>query len=307
MRRGWLKRLLLSPPLPLLLCLLPLTGCLYRTRKLQPVKPPQVEITTNAAQLAESINHAYDSIQTLSATVDMQASVGGTAKGQITDYTSFRGFILLRKPEMLRVVGLLPVVRTQAFDLVSDGRSFKLLIPPKNMAVEGTNSVTTKSANPLMNLRPAMFFDSMVMPEIKPDDQLLLTTDNVVNQDPKTKKFFEEEYYLLWVVRPGEPGKGPTPFREIIPKRVIRFNRENLQPIEQDTYDALGKRIETITLYGPLQTFGTQRFPGTVTIKRPLDEYQIVMTIQKLVLNQTLKDDQFELEIPPAVKLQRVD
>jgi len=304
MRRGWLRRLLLCPPL---LCLPLMTGCLYHTRKLAPVTPPQVEITTDATPLAESINRVYNSIQTLSATVDLQAEVGGERKGTVTDYTSFRAFVLLRKPESLHVLGLLPIVRTTAFNLVSDGKTFKLLIPPKNMAVEGKNSVTTKSENPLMNLRPNLFFDSMLMPQIKPDDQVILTTDNVVNKDPKTKKFFEERYYLLWIVRPGGPGKGLMPFRELIPERVIRFNRENLQPIEQDIYDEQGKHIETITLYGPLQSFGTEKFPGTITIKRPLEEYQMVLTVQKLVLNQPLADDQFELEIPEGVQVKKLD
>src|SRR5271163_3034747 len=64
MRRGWLRRLLLCPPL---LCMPLMTGCLYHTRKLAPVTAPQVEITTDATQLAESINRVNDSIQTLSA------------------------------------------------------------------------------------------------------------------------------------------------------------------------------------------------------------------------------------------------
>jgi outer membrane lipoprotein-sorting protein len=283
-----------------------MTGCLYHTRKLQPVKESGVVITADAAQLAGGINHTYNSIQSLSATVDLQASVGGTQKGSVTDYTSFRGFILLRKPEMLRVIGLLPVVRTQAFDLVSDGTNFKLLIPPKNEAVEGKNSVTSKSPNPMMNLRPNLFFDSMLIRAIGPEDQVILTTDNNIIQDQKSKKWTEERDYKLEIVQEKSSAKGSGTFRELIDKRVIRFSRDNLQPIEQDVYDRDGN-LETVTLFGPLQTFGTERFPGTITIKRPQEEYQIVMTVQKLVLNQTLKDDQFELEIPDGVKIQKLD
>ena len=87
---------------------------------------------------------------------------------------------------------------------------------------------------------------------------------------------------------------------------MIRFNRENLQPIEQDIYDADGN-IETQTLYGPLQIFGAEKFPGTVTIKRPQEEYQIVLTIQKVVLNQRLADDQFELKIPEGVQIKQLE
>jgi outer membrane lipoprotein-sorting protein len=286
----------------LLLPLFLLTGCLYHTRKLQTPQAPTVVMNAEAVQLATRLKDAYDAIHSLSATVDLQASVGGALKGKVTDYTSFRGFILMRKPEMLRVLGLLPVVRTTAFDLVSDGTDFKLLIPSQNKAIEGNGSVTTKSDNPLMNLRPSLFFDAIMIRPIIPEDEVILTTDDNVAQDPKTKKWFEERDYLLSIVRAKDSSNPKDGIRELIPKRVIRFNRENLQPIEQDIYDQNGT-IETQTLYGPLQKFGGAMFPGVVTIKRPLEEYQIVLTLQKLVLNQPLADDQFELKIPDGVQV----
>jgi hypothetical protein len=313
MRRVELRRLVHRlPPLRLfwacltLTCLPLMTGCLYHTRKLEPPRAPVAQLDADATQLADRINQAYDAVHTLSATVDLQASVGGTRTGAVRDYTSFRGFVRIRKPEMLRVLGLLPVLRTQAFDLVSDGTTFKLLIPPKNKAVEGKNSVTTKSENPMMDLRPSLFFDSILIRAVQPDDQVILTTDSNISQDPKTKQWFEERYYLLSIVRAKAPGRGPNPIHELIPERVIRFNRENLQPIEQDIYDPDGN-IETQTLYGSLQTFGTVKFPGTITIKRPIEEFQIVMTIQELKLNQELKDDQFELTIPEGTQIQRLN
>ncbi len=283
-----------------------MTGCLYHTRKLQTPQAPSSVLTADAARLVANVNRTYDTIQTLSATVDLQASVGGAHKGAITDYTSLRTFILLRKPEMLRVLGQLPVVRTLAFNLVSDGSKFKLLIPSQNKLIEGKNTVTTKSANTLMNLRPNLFFDSILIHSIGPDDQVILTTDNNVSQDPKTKKWIEERNYLLSVVQAKAISPGPNPIQELIPKRVIRFDRQDLRPIEQDSYDKDGN-IETITLYGPPQVFGSEKFPGTITIKRPLEEYQIVLTLQKLVLNQPLKDDQFELETPSGVAVQRLN
>jgi hypothetical protein len=295
--------LALCPPL---LCLPLLTGCLYHTRKLQAVKPSGTVMSADATQLAGVLIRNYDAIQTLSATVDMQASVGGNKKGSVTDYTSFRGFILVRKPAMLRVIGLLPVVRTQAFDLASDGKTFKLLIPPKNEAVEGSNSLTTRSSNPLMNLRPGMFLDSMLIRGVGAGDEVFLTLDSTVSQDAKTKKWTEQRDYLLWFVRP-KIANNPSDVPELIPEREVRFSGDTLQPIEQDIYDQEGKNIETIALYGPLQTFGKERFPGTIVIKRPLEEYQIVLTIQKLVLNQTLGDDQFDLKIPDGVQIHKMD
>src|SRR5580704_974625 len=121
MRRFWFQAMAL--------CLPVLTGCLSHTRKLQQPKMPSVVQSADVHQLVSNINKQYDAIQTLKATVEFQASVGGEQKGKITDYTSVRAYILLRKPEMLRVVGLLPVLNTIAFDMASDGSTFTLRIP----------------------------------------------------------------------------------------------------------------------------------------------------------------------------------
>lgn len=296
MRRSWLSALALFFPI--------LSGCLSHTRKLQTVRPPAVVETADAVQLADSLNRNYAAINSMTATVDFQASVGGTRKGKVTDYTSFRGYILLRKPEMLRVLGLVPVVRTTAFDLASNGDTFKLLIPSQHKAIEGKTSVERKSPNALLNLRPKVFFDSMLIRGIAPDEQVMLTTDTNTVQDTKTKLWFEERDYLLSIVRVKVESRTET-LHQLIPVRVIRFNRADLRPIEQDIYDKDGA-IETQTMYGPDQTFGTARFPGTITIKRPLEEYQIVLTIQKLVLNQHLADDQFQLKVPEGTAVQEL-
>jgi len=68
-------------------------------------------------------------------------SVGGVKKGKVTDYQQIRGYILARKPSMLRMIGLMPIVRNHAFDMVSDGRDFKLWIPTKNRFVVGRNDI----------------------------------------------------------------------------------------------------------------------------------------------------------------------
>jgi len=69
--------------------------------------------------------------------------------------------------------------------------------------------------------------------------------------------------------------------QELIPERVIHFSRTDLQLYQEDMYDAKGS-IQTTAIYGPMQTFGQQKFPGTVTIKRPLEELQIMITIQNV-------------------------
>jgi hypothetical protein len=292
MSKHWLRALTLILPT--------LTGCLYHTRKVTVPKPAGVAQSARGEELVKQVNDAYAAIRTLTATVEFQAQVGGAKKGAVTDYTSFRGYILMEKPGKLRVLGLVPVLHTHAFDLASNGDTFKLLIPPKSKAIEGKAQVTKPSKNALENLRPGLFFDSMLIHSISPDDQIFVTGESRVFMDKERKQLLEEPVYDLAIVRRKPDGN------ELMLDRVIRFGRTNLLPFEQDIYDSDGN-ITTQVLYGPYQTFGNTRFPGTVTIKRPLDEYQITLTIEKLTLNQNLTEDQFELKIPEGIPIQQLN
>ena len=276
-----------------------LNGCLWHTRRVPQAKMPANVQSAPPEQLVETINKQYDAVSTMSATVTFTATEGGTLKGTQTTYTSFSGYIRLRKPDWLRVIGFLPVVHTRAFDMASDGHAFKLLIPPKNKAVEGTNSITKPSANAIENMRPFIFSDSLLIPKIGPDDLLLVTTDSPTVMNPKTRKLeFQPEYLLTVLNREGGSNV-------LLAKRVIHFSRLDLRPIGEDIYGTDGQ-VQTQAIYGPLQTFGNVRFPGTITIKWPLQEQQILITIEKLALNEPLDDATFQLEIPPGVPVQKL-
>ena len=280
--------------------LLPLVnGCLWHTRRVPQAKMPTNVLSAPPERLVETINKQYDAVTTLSATVTFTATEGGSLKGKETTYTSFSGYIRMRKPESLRVIGFLPVVHTRAFDMASDGGKFKLLIPPKNKAIEGTNAITKPSTNPIENMRPFIFSDSLLVRKIGPDDLLLVTSDSPTGVNPKTKKLEFQPEYLVTVL--NREGGGNV----LLAKRVIHFSRIDLRPIEEDIYGPDGQ-VQTQAIYGPKQTFGNVQFPGTVTIKWPLQEQQILITIEKLALNEPLDDATFQLEIPQGIPVQKL-
>jgi outer membrane lipoprotein-sorting protein len=283
----------------LTLALPALNGCLWHTRRVPKAKMPTTILSATPEQLVSIINQQYDSINTLNATVTFTATEGGSLNGKVKTITPFSGYILLRKPEWLRVIGFLPVVHTRAFDMASDGDHFQLWIPPKNKVIEGSNRVTVKSANPIENIRPYIFFGSLLMPKITPQDKLIMTADSDVVVNPKTKKLEIRPEYLLTVARPQ--GNSNVQLAE----RVIQFDRTNLRPVEEDMYDD-GGQVQTTTTYGPLQRYGTEQYPGTITIKRPLEQYQILITFQKLRVNQPLNDEQFQLTIPKGTPVQKL-
>ena len=116
-----------------LLAILPLAGCLFRSRRVERQVSTAPLKSATQAELIDYINGQADKIKSLQATVDIDTSVGGIKKGKVIDYQQIRGYILARKPAMLRMIGLLPIVRNKAFDMVSDGRTSSCGFRPKTV------------------------------------------------------------------------------------------------------------------------------------------------------------------------------
>ncbi len=275
------------------------SGCLKHTRILERPQQPTVVLSSNAQQLISGLNEHYDAIHSMNATVLIQASVGGASKGKITDYTSLRGYILLRQPNMLRVLGFLPVIETRAFDMTSNGKTFTLLIPSKSEAITGSGTVTTPSPNPLMNLRPVVFYDSLLVGKVGPNDLIYVTSDTRIAPVPNSKHMVIEPDYELGILRRVGDSQ------QLLPERVIHISRTNLLPYQQDEYDDHGILV-TRTLYSDYQTFDNIPYPTHIVINRLIDGYKIDLKFSKLTFNHTLRDDQFDLEIPSGTKIQKL-
>ena len=277
-----------------------LTGCLTHTRSIQRSLPPDVVLNATLDQLVQQVNAEYAAVNSLTATVDLDATATNTVKGEEKDFPETRAYVLLRKPAMLRVLGLVPVLHTHAFDLVSDGQTFTLLNSVQNKAITGSNTVATPSKSALENFRPNMFLDSLLVKGIDPDEFVSLTTDTrVIERNTKRKEVVEEPDYNLTLTR----RKGDT--NEMTAIRVIHISRTTLLPYQQDIYDGAGN-IVTKTVYGTYKDFGGVKFPATVIISREQEHYSVKLTIVKLLENQTLGDDQFELKIPDGTPVQRL-
>ena len=102
-------------------------------------------------------------MKSLNATVNIDTSVGGAKKGKVTDYQQISGYILLRRPSMIRMIGLFPLVRNKAFDMVSDGNEFKLWIPVKNKFYVGHNDVDESGGQPAGEPASAAIYDALLL------------------------------------------------------------------------------------------------------------------------------------------------
>ena len=285
-----------------LLALLPLvllSGCLFSTRRLPQPRGPVTVQTISPAELVNRLNRQWAAIESLTAKVEIQASVLHSAQGVAKDYTSIPGIILMRKPEFLRVYGMVPLIRTEMFDMVSDGRNFTLYVPSRNKAMEGSNSLKTKSANQLENLRPGFFLDALIVRGLEPDQYYTVITDTDTEEDPSKKHLVQTPEYILSILRVK-----PESHEEAL-VRVVRFHRDDLLPYQQDIYDSDGN-TETQVVYERYADFNGTKFPTRVTIKRPMDEIQIVLMLESVTENQPLKDDQFIIKMAPGTEVQKL-
>src|ERR1700733_4217009 len=283
----------------LVLAVLPTTGCLFRTRPVEETysKAPLQETTQSG--LINSINQQAEKIQSLKATVDIDTSVGGAKKGHQTDYKEIRGYVLARKPAMLHMIGLLPIVRTTAFDMVSNGEEFKLWIPPKNRFVTGRNDVQTHNTDqPMESIRPQDIYDALLIQPIDPEHEIaVLENSEEILHDSKGHRVLQDDYELI-VIRKGEQGWALS--------RKIVFSRIDLQPHHQYIYDQQGKLV-TDARYANYKDNDGVSFPSRIEISRPQEEYDITLNLLKLEMNKPLNDDQFGLQQPPGAEVVHLD
>jgi outer membrane lipoprotein-sorting protein len=285
--------------------LLPLTGCLsVRTRTVNKTVVASNVQEATLDELLKQMANRYAAVNTLNLSVNITATTGGAHQGEVKEYPSFAGYIFLRKPADLRVLMLVPFVRSRALDMVSDGKNFKLLISaPKAKAILGPEVMTTPSKNGLENLRPNIIRDALQVPPVEPDDFVALTTGfRTLAPAHGKKEAIEEPDYDLTILRRKA---GETNERVLERVRVIHISRVTLLPYEQDLYDDAGRLVTTIN-YDKFQKFGDLMYPTSIFLKRPIDEYTLQIDVTKLVLNQPLDDEAFKLVIPEGVPVQKM-
>jgi outer membrane lipoprotein-sorting protein len=283
--------------LPVLL----LSGCMFSTRKLPIPKAPLVTQTVSADALVARLNERWTKLENLTAKVEIQASVLKTKEGKATDYTTIKGQIVMRKPGQLRVVGMVPILNSHVFDGATDGKTFTVMSYLQNKVFRGSNLLKKKSAKPLENLRPSLIFDAIVVRGLEADDEYMVTAETLTVPDTADKHLYLVPEYILSIMR-RKPGT-----QELTPVRVVRFHRDDLLPYEQDTYDSDGN-LETQVTYENYQDFDTSRYPARITIRRPLEEWQVVMTVDTEMENlKNMTDEQFQVKIPEGTPVEDLE
>jgi outer membrane lipoprotein-sorting protein len=273
------------PALLLVFCLIGSTSsCLARrranTRRGAGATKKPAHLTANRDTLVNEVAKQFEAIHDLNATVDMTPALGSAEKNKVTEYKDVRAYIVFRKPSDIRLIGLYPVVRNTAFDMVSTGPTYNLYVPSRNRFLTGRNEIVQPSANKLENLRPTHFLDAIIIRPVEPADKLLL--ENLTDEDDAS--------YILHLVRESPAG-------ELRLTRAVWFSRIDLSLSRQIIYDNDGN-ILTDARYSDWRVYDNVRFPKHIEINRPRDEYGVVIDIVKMDINKGVSDDKFVLNQP---------
>jgi hypothetical protein len=240
------------------------------------------------------LNREANAINTLSAKIDLVASTGGAHSGEVTDYHDITAYLLVRKPENIRLIGQLPIVGT-LFDMASNGQQFELNIPGRNRFYVGQNNVVPKQTkNPLERLRPQVILQALLINPIPPGSHVIAMHDD---SDVRAE-------YSLVVESETPPDRADGVYIDHV-RRKVTFSRYDLLPKEQLIYDTDGN-VATRAQYSHFQTVSGVEIPWELDIERPAEEYSIHFTIMQITLNTQLADDKFTIQAPQGSQVVRV-
>ena len=271
-------------------------GCRGNVSKNTTVKPTErpVALEATRAQLLENYNAMAAGVSTVNSTVELKTTAGSKYSGVIEEYHEVKAFLLAARPANVRMVGQAPVIGKTIFDMSSDGNEFRVWLPTKNKFLVGQVALERASEKPLENLRPQHLLDALLWQEIRKEETVLMEEFNDENA----------RYYVLTELRGGRS-------TEIY--RKIWFDRADFSIVRLQFFGPRGTLLSDVRYANwqaltdpPLPASGPARFPRSVQIYRPHDDYKLDIQVTKVVLNGELEAARFDLAQPANAELVRV-
>jgi outer membrane lipoprotein-sorting protein len=284
MKRIWKRMILVTVSAAACGC-----GPAVKKTKTVPVAERPVAREASEEELLDRYNALARGLESIDATLELKPTAGTKYSGVIDEYHEVKAFLLASRPYNIRMIGQVPVVGKTVFDMVSDGQTFEVSIPPKNKFLVGQVAMERQSSKPIENLRPQHLVDAVLWPEVRKEEVVLIEEYNDENA----------RYYVLTVLRGGYKS-------EIL--RKIWFDRADLHMVRLQSYGPKGALLSDVRYANwlPVSAGGAEEYPMSIRIERPRDEYRLDLTISKLALNEPLEADRFKLEAPAGAEIVRV-
>ena len=245
--------------------------------------------TATKQELIAQYNSQADAIRSVNAGITMTLTAGSAYSGVIKQYHEITGFVLAARPTNIRVIGQLPVVSTNIFDMESDGETFRIYIPPQNKFITGPAALERPSAKPIENLRPQHLLDAIFWLAIAQGAPVLMEEASAGST----------QYYVLTVAT------SPAGSSDWEIARKIWFDRSDLHIARVTTYDAEGK-VGSDIRYSHWDPSGPVKYARDIVLARPENDYTLEIGITKVTFNEDIAEDRFVLKQPPGVEVVHV-
>jgi outer membrane lipoprotein-sorting protein len=248
---------------------------------------PVITRTATLDQLLEKIER-LEAIRTMKATVELRLSYENDERTQVRDLRDVPGFILAERPSNIRAIAQVPVVRTLAFQMASNGQMFQMHVPSKKRFFIGSAVGDAPSENRTENIRPQHILEALLI-EPQQANELASLENAIEGLTP---------YQVVTMVRPRGDQKAKI-------ARKFWFIRETLELSHMQILDDHGDTA-TLARYEQWADQGGLPYAGVVTVIRPTDGYTLRIHIVSPGLNETVPEDSFVLEVPEGVTVERL-
>ena len=224
----------------------------------------------------------------MKATIHIQLTVESDERDEQTEHREVRGALLTRRPGWIRATAQTPGGISKAIDMVSNGLTYQVYVPWKNLVYEGDNKLDRRSENRTENIRPQHILEALMFEPVSAGQLVLMDTES----------YGRSGYQIVHLVDPN--GGGPPKI-----DRKYWFSRGDLSLARLQILDP-DAEIATDAWYRDWQEENGLPYPGSARIRRPRDGYQIDIEILKAGLNEPAPDTSFVLTLPKDIQVERI-
>jgi outer membrane lipoprotein-sorting protein len=279
--------------------LLALSGCSIKTTVKVPVpKNLAQDKTANLDELLQIVSR-NDRIESLRSRIHISLTSGKEETGIIEISRKGSAVIALKRPDLLLLDILRPVLPGTVFELVSQGDEFKAWDSRNNKIYTGKNSAKVLVPANQRNgeefrfpERPPHIFDAVL-----PKSVDLGSPGVRVSLEAQPGQ--EKRYYIL--VYSMDDGAHRS---RIL--RKIWIERTGLTIARQQVYGEEGK-IVSDTQYSQLTQIEGFSFPLTIDMNRPQDGYSLKLEFEDPRINPDMNSDLFTINRPGAENVPLVE
>jgi len=195
----------------------------------------------------------------------------------------------LVRPDLVRVIGSVPAMSSRGFEMASDGKEFRLLIPEdgRRRFFIGPADAPVQSQNPRENLRPDPIVDALLWQEGK------------LSKTSATQVDTSEDRTLKIEIAPTRAGEQTA---------IVGFDLRHGVITSVTVYDAAGTLVSraNYTDWAPAEPSPEEHiaggcFPRQVQFLEPAQDYEIELRVLRIEFNSSLPKSSFHPSPPRGI------